>query len=136
MLTGGGLGLRLILARDTESLFGWAVAALFIPALALALGVCTKSRKPFEALYTAWWYIGPLHQLRNLDFIGTQPASSTPVLYLVASMAMLFVACFWRKARLSHARLTIPWTLLHETTFLCAFGKGEGIRNRIAGSKK
>jgi hypothetical protein len=102
MLTGGGLGLRLILARDTESVFGWAVAALFIPALALALGVCTESRKPFEALYTAWWYIGPLHQLRNLDFIGTQPASSTPVLYLAASMAMLLVACFRRKARLPH----------------------------------
>jgi hypothetical protein len=54
LLTGGGLGLRLIVARDTEGLFGWAVAALFIPALALALGVCTESRKPFEAVYTAW----------------------------------------------------------------------------------
>jgi hypothetical protein len=94
---------RQILARDTESLFSWAVAALFIPALALALGVCTESRKPFEALYTAWWYIGPLHQIRDLDFIGTQPASSTPVLFLAASMAMLLVACLWRKARLSYA---------------------------------
>jgi len=103
MLTGGGLGLRLILARDTESLFAWLAAALFIPALALALGVCTESRKPFEAIYTTWWYIGPLHQLRNLDFIGTQPASSTPVLYLAASMAMLVVACFWRKVQLSYA---------------------------------
>jgi hypothetical protein len=103
MLTGGGLGLRLILARDTESLFGWTAAALFIPALALALGVFTESRKPFEALYTVWWYIGPLHQLRNLDFIGTQPGSSTPVLYLAASITMLLVACFWRKARLTYA---------------------------------
>jgi putative Mn2+ efflux pump MntP len=103
LLTGGGLGLRLMLARDTEGLFGWAVAALFIPALALAFGVCTESRKSFEAVYTAWWYIGPLHQMHKLDFIGTQPASSTPVLYLAASMALLLVACFWRKARLSYA---------------------------------
>ena len=103
LLTGGGLGLRLILARDMEGLFGWVVAALFIPALALALGVCTESRKPFEAVYTAWWYIGPLHQMRKLDFIGTQPASSTPVRYLAASMALLLVSCFWRKARLSYA---------------------------------
>jgi hypothetical protein len=84
-------------------LFGWAVAALFIPALALAFGVCTESRKSFEAVFTAWWYIGPLHQMRKLDFIGTQPASSTPVLYPAASMALLLVACFWRKARLSYA---------------------------------
>jgi hypothetical protein len=103
LLTGGGLGLRLMLARDTEGLFGWAVAAFFIPALAMALGVCTESRKPFEAVYTVWWYIGPLHQMRKLDFIGTKPASSTPVLYLAASIALLLVACFWRKARLSYA---------------------------------
>jgi hypothetical protein len=92
-----------MLARDTEGLFGWAVAAFFIPALAMALGVCTESRKPFEAVYTVWWYIGPLHQMRKLDFIGTKPASSTPVLYLAASIALLLVACFWRKARLSYA---------------------------------
>jgi hypothetical protein len=103
LLTGGGLGLRLILARDIEGLFGWTAAALFIPALALALGVCTESRKPFEAFYTAWWYIGPLHQLRNLDFIGTQPVSSTPVFYLIAAAALLLVACSWRKVRLAHA---------------------------------
>jgi hypothetical protein len=103
MLTGGGLGIRLLLARDMEGLFGWATAALFIPALALALGVCTESRKPFEAIYTAWWYLGPLHQIRNLDFIGTTPASSTPVIYLAASMALLVVACFWRRTRLAYA---------------------------------
>jgi hypothetical protein len=103
LLTGGGLGLRLMLARDMEGLFGWAVAALFIPALALTLGVCTESRKPFEAVYTVWWYIGPLHQMRKLDFIGTQPASSTPALYLAASTILLLVTCFWRRARLSYA---------------------------------
>ncbi|MEI9979843.1 MAG: hypothetical protein WDN23_12770 [Edaphobacter sp.] len=103
LLTGGGLGLRLMLARDTDGLFGWVVAAIFIPALALALGVCTESRKPFEAVYTAWWYIGPLHQMRKLDFIGTQPTSSTPGLYLAASLMLLLVACLWRRGRLAHA---------------------------------
>ena len=103
LLTGGGLGLRLMFARDIEGLFAWTAAAFFIPALALALGVCTESRKPFEAVYIAWWYIGPLHQIRKLDFIGTQPASSTPVFYLAASMTLLLVACVWRRARLAHA---------------------------------
>jgi hypothetical protein len=101
MLTGGGLGLRLILARDAQGFFAWTVAALFIPALALALGVCTESRKPFEAIYTVWWYTGPLHHIPELDFIGTDPASSTPVRYLEATIALLLIACLWRRVRLS-----------------------------------
>ena len=102
-ITGGGLGIHLVLARDSEGFLAWAAATLFIPALALMLGVCTESPKAFEAIYTVWWYIGPLHHIRKLDFIGTDPASSTPGIYLAASMGLLLVACFWRKARLSRA---------------------------------
>ena len=102
VITGGGLGLHLVFARDPEGLLAWAVATLFIPTLALLLGVCTESTKAFEAIYSIWWYIGPLHHIRKLDFIGTGPASSTPTLYLAASMGLLLVSCFWRKARLSH----------------------------------
>jgi hypothetical protein len=101
ILTGAGLGLHLLLARDLKGLFALTVGALFIPALALALGVCTESRKPFEAVYTVWWYIGPLHHIRKLDFIGADPASSTPVLYFTVSLVLLLVACFWRRVRLS-----------------------------------
>jgi hypothetical protein len=103
VITGGGLGMHLVFARDWEGLFAWAVGALFIPALALMLGVCTESPKAFEAIYSVWWYIGPLHHIRNLDFIGTESASSTPALYLAASMGLLLVSCFWRKVRLSYA---------------------------------
>ncbi len=103
VITGGGLGLHLVFARDWEGLATWVVGALFIPTLALALGVCTGSPKAFEAIYSIWWYIGPLHHLGKLDFIGTDPASSSPALYLAASMGLLLVACFWRRARLAHA---------------------------------
>ncbi len=40
VITGGGLGLHLLCARDREGLLTWAVGTLFIPALALMLGVC------------------------------------------------------------------------------------------------
>jgi hypothetical protein len=103
LLTGGGLGLRLILARDLEGLLTWTAGALFIPALALALGVLTESRKPFEAIYTVWWYIGPLNHARNFDFIGVTPASSTPILYLTLSAALLLIALAWRRVGLAHA---------------------------------
>lgn len=101
-LTGGGLALHLLLGRDFAGLGAWAAGALFIPALALALGVLSESRKPFEALYTAWWYVGPAHHIPKLDFMGATRESSTPLLYLGLSVFLLTTACIWRKMRLLH----------------------------------
>jgi hypothetical protein len=102
-LTGGGLGLHLLMAGNFAALTAWAAAACFIPALALALGVCSESRKTFEAVYTVWWYFGPLQHIPKLDFIGTSPASSTPGLYWAASAVLVAAACLWRRARLAYA---------------------------------
>ena len=102
-LAGGGLGLHLLFARDFAGLGAWATGALFIPALALALGVTTGSRKFFEALYTAWWYVGPMHHIRGLDFMGATAASSTPAPYLLAAVILVLVAYAWRKVRLAYA---------------------------------
>lgn len=102
-LTGSGLALRLGIAGDLAGLAAWAAAALFIPALALALGVWAGSSKPFEALYTAWWYVGPLHHIRGLDFMGTTPASSTAPGYAAAALLLVCVAYAGRKAKLAYA---------------------------------
>jgi hypothetical protein len=102
-LTGGGLGLHLLIARDLAGLAAWVTGALFIPALALALGVATGSRKFFEALYTAWWYVGPLHHIRNIDFMGTTAQSSTPAVYLAATAALVLIAYTWRRVKLASA---------------------------------
>ncbi len=103
LLTGGGLGLRLLAAGEFFSLGAWLAGALFIPSLALALGVCTGGRKAFEALYTAWWYIGPLHHAHGIDFMATTPASSNPLSYTIASAVLLATALAWRKTRLAYA---------------------------------
>jgi hypothetical protein len=100
-ITGGGLALRLFMMRDFAGLAAWGAGALFIPALALALGVASGSRKFFEALYTAWWYVGPLHHIRPLDFMGTTPASSTPVVYMAAAVLLVLAAYGWRRVRLA-----------------------------------
>jgi hypothetical protein len=102
-LTGGGVALHLLFARDIAGLGAWATGALFIPALALALGVTTGSRKFFEALYTAWWYVGPLHHIPRADFMGTTAASSTPVGYLAAALLLVLLAYAWRTVRLANA---------------------------------
>jgi hypothetical protein len=103
MATGGGLAIRLLLAGDAQGLAGWLAGALFIPSLALALGLWSGSSKFFEALYTGWWYIGPLHHIRNADFMGTMAASCTPGLFV--GMAAVLLASCWvrRRAQLGYA---------------------------------
>lgn len=100
---GGGLGLHLVFAHDFAGLMAWATGTLFIPALALVLGVTTGSRKFFEALYTAWWYVGPLHQIRQADFMGTTVESSTPAGYLAAAAGLVLIAYVWRRVKLASA---------------------------------
>ncbi len=102
-LTGGGLALHLLFSRDFAGLAAWSAGALFIPALALAFGVISGSRKFFEALYTMAWYVGPLHHIRQLDFMGATAASSTPGLYLAATVLLVLAADSWRRVRLATA---------------------------------
>lgn len=101
--TGGGLAIRLLLAGDAPGLAGWAAAAFFIPSLALALGVWTGTGKWFEALYTVWWYVGPVHHVHGLDFMGTVPASCTPGIYAVFAAALLLSCWARRRTQLGYA---------------------------------
>jgi hypothetical protein len=103
VLAGGGLGVHLLFARDFAGFGAWAAGAFFIPALALALGVTTGTRKFFEALYTAWWYVGPLHHTQQADFMGTTAQSSSPEGYLAAAVLLVVVACTWRAVKLANA---------------------------------
>jgi len=101
--TGGGIAVRMLAATDFAGLAAWSGAVLFIPALALALGVWSGSGKAFEALYTAWWYVGPLHHIRGVDFMGTTAGSSTAAGYAAAALLLVCVAYAGRKYRLALA---------------------------------
>jgi hypothetical protein len=103
VLAGSGMLVRLGMAGDGAGLAAWCSAVVFIPALALVLGVTTGGSKTFEALYTGWWYIGPMHHIRGLDFMGTSGASSTPAFYVVVGVVLLAVAFTWRRVRLAYA---------------------------------
>ena len=100
LLTGAGAGVRLLTSLptsgDSHSLAAWFAGALFIPSLALALGIWSGGSKTFEAIYVVWWYIGPAHQIPGLDFMGTTPASSSPAAYSIAA-AVLLLAAYWRR---------------------------------------
>jgi hypothetical protein len=100
-LTGLGAAVRLALAGQSAGLLAWAAGVLFIPSLALALGVWSGTSKFFEGLYTALWYIGPVNRVAGVDFTGGAngpQAGRYALLYLVVA-AILVVAAFFRRAR-------------------------------------
>ena len=103
LLTAGGIGLRLLLRGDIHGVAAFLAGALFIPSMALALGVWSGSSKAFEAIYTAWWYMGPANHAPGLDFMGVSAASSQPLTYALSAIALLSVAYWRRRSQLGYA---------------------------------
>ena len=77
--------------RNLPGLAGWAGAVVFVPTLALALGVFSSSNRFFEVIYVIWWYAGPLSQNPALDF-----TAGAPQVYLLAAAGLLLLSVFWR----------------------------------------
>jgi hypothetical protein len=102
-LTNGGLAIRLLIARDHPALQAWLACTLFIPSLALALGIWSGTSKVFEAVYTIWWYIGPAHHTPGLDFLGTTSDSARVTLYLAMTAALVVISYLGRRAKLAYA---------------------------------
>ena len=102
-LTNAGLAIRLLIARDHQSLLAWLACTLFIPSLALALGIWSGTSKVFEAVYTVWWYVGPAHFTPGLDFLGASPASARASLYLLMTAALLVASYLGRRSKLAYA---------------------------------
>ncbi len=103
LFTGAGAGLHLAIAGDWRSLSAWLAGVVFIPTLAVALGVWSGGSRAFEAIYTIWWYVGPAHQIPGLDFMGTTPGSSSPVTYAAFAAILLLAAYFRRRQSLGYA---------------------------------
>lgn len=70
VITGSGAAIKFASLEAWMSLFAWAAGAIFIPALALMLGVWTNSRRMFEMIYLLWWYMA-FNGIAAMDFIGT-----------------------------------------------------------------
>jgi hypothetical protein len=80
-----------LLNGDLPGLAGWIGAVIFIPALALALGVFSSGGRVFEVAYLIWWYIGPLQKTRGMDF-----TNGAPQFYLLAAAGLLLLSAYWR----------------------------------------
>lgn len=102
-IAGSGIAFRLLWARQTAEFAGWLAGAIFIPAMALGLGVVSGSGKAFEGILTVLWYVGPMNRTPGLDFTG---ASDGPrvlhyaAIYGLLSLAFLLISFLMRAKQL------------------------------------
>ena len=102
-LMGSGALLRYVFDGETVQLLAWLGGVLFIPSLALAMGVLTLSRKPFEVVYVTWMYI-VLNKMPALDFVGMTPESPWPA-YMLLAMGLLALTAFVRQWQLTGGKI-------------------------------
>jgi hypothetical protein len=104
LLLGSGALVRLL--AEPALLPGFAAGALFIPSLALLLGVAAGTERPLQIILLIWWYLGPLNGLAALDITGVTDAAlaqGIPWFYIAAS-PLLFGA-----NSCTTAPLVCPW---------------------------
>jgi hypothetical protein len=103
LATASGAILRLLMAGQWTALLALSAGAVFIPALALALGVWSRSSKLFEVVYLVLWYVGPMNGTRQLDYLGATDAASAksmPMVYILLTLLLLGSALLglrWRQ---------------------------------------
>ena len=97
LLVLSGFALQLLFAAAWLPLFGLLVGALFVPALALALGVLSGTNRLFEIVYLTWWYVALNLGNENsmLNFMPLVDLQSMLV-YLMATVGLLIVAMVGR----------------------------------------
>lgn len=105
LAAGGVLLGRLVFAPASLALLPWVLSVLFIPTLALALGVWSRGSKLFEVVYPILWYLGPFNpnpQLAVIDHLGIHPAApvhTAPLLFAGLIAALLLLAYAGRRWR-------------------------------------
>ena len=103
MTTGGGVALRLLFSGDSAGLGAWLAGALFIPTLALALGVWSGTSKLFEVVYLLLWYIGPMNHVPAMDYLGATKeglAAGMPLVYLGVTTLLAAAAVAGRRRQI------------------------------------
>jgi hypothetical protein len=99
-LTGSGAAIRLVIAGDGAGLLAWFSGALFIPSLALALGIWSSSSKIFEVLYVSLWYL-IINGLAAVDFMGANSDGDTGF-FIPLSLALLVTALIGRTRQIQN----------------------------------
>jgi hypothetical protein len=103
LVSASGIALRLLFGGQWAHLLAFLVAAGFIPALALALGIWTGTSRTFEIVYLLWWY-AIVNGAAQLDFMGTTEkalAGGRPLIFLALGFVLLALAAAGRYRQLN-----------------------------------
>ncbi len=101
---GSGLLIRFIMERDSGGVMAWLVGSMFIPSLALALGVWTRTSRTFEVVFMIIMFMGVLNKVTYFDFMGVVEGSIStgmPLIYAMVTMLLLFLAVYGRKRQMN-----------------------------------
>jgi hypothetical protein len=104
---GSGVLARLVLAAGWGHVLAWVAGALFIPTLAVTLGIWSGGPRLFEVVYLLLWYLGPLGHLVYLDYVGVTDAAiaqGIPCIFLGATLGLLGLATLGRCRQLRQRR--------------------------------
>ena len=107
LVCGAGAAVRLALSGDYAGGVAWLAGAIFVPTLALALGVWSGTSKSFEGFYTALWYVGPLNHSPGFDYTGAATgahAIRNAALYFAIAGGLLIAAFARRRVQLRESR--------------------------------
>lgn len=102
LVAAGGVLARLTIGGNTAHLAAVLVGAMFVPALALALGVWSGTSRLFELVYLVWWYL-LVNGSTPLDFMGlSQEALSrgVPLFYLGLTGVLLLLGFIGRRRQI------------------------------------
>jgi hypothetical protein len=101
LIMGSGAALNFMINSNSVGLFALLSGALFIPSLALTLGVWSGTSKPFEIVYLTLWYLGPLNNVPGLDFIGAR-SNGHPQIFIPLALALIALTFFGRSRQLQN----------------------------------
>jgi len=94
VLTGGGAAIKFLIAGESASLLIWLSAALFIPSLALTLGIWSSSSKLFEVTYISMWYLA-MNRIDTVDYFGAN-SNGNIGFFIPLSIILIFFAFIGR----------------------------------------
>jgi hypothetical protein len=98
---GSGAILRLVTDGDIIGVLALLSGAIFIPSLALATGVWSRTSKLFEIVYMTIWYVGPIEGLGILDYLGAN-SNGNIGFFIPLSIALIVVAFIARARQLQN----------------------------------
>ena len=100
---GAGFAFRMIVTGSGQNLYAVATGALFIPSLALALGVWTNGSRTFEIAYLLLWYMSIQSGATVFDYRGATAeaiSSGIPLYYIIITIILIVLAVLGRQKQI------------------------------------